>query len=274
MSANGESDGTGCEPAGEVADGIAGAAPWPVACRIAALLAVDGAGLGGAVVAARHGPARARWLDLLVTNLPDGTPLVLTAPTIGDDRLLGGLDMAATLAARRPVLEAGAMARADGGLLLITGAERLPRATAARIAAALDQAGVAIHREGFTAWHPSRFGVVALDEGEPEAAACPASLSDRLAFHLTLDGIALADLTAADDIRALIVAARARLPAVVVPDEVLAALCEAAWRCAIASPRAALLAVRAARAVAALDGLDEVDAASAAEAVGTGFSKV
>ena len=45
---------------------------------------------------------------------------------IADDRLLGGLDIAATLRAGRPVAEPGVIAQADGGVLVLAMAERAP----------------------------------------------------------------------------------------------------------------------------------------------------
>ena len=45
---------------------------------------------------------------------------------IADGRLLGGLDLNATLLAGRPVAERGLLAEADGGVLVLAMAERLP----------------------------------------------------------------------------------------------------------------------------------------------------
>jgi magnesium chelatase subunit D len=57
-------------------------------------------------------------------------------------RLTGGIDIAATLAAGRPVHENGILARADGGFIILGMAERLADASAAIIGRALDD-GVA-----------------------------------------------------------------------------------------------------------------------------------
>ena len=68
---------------------------WHDACWAAALFAVDPAGTGVAL-RALAGPVRVRWLALLRGLLPDG-PIRTIPLNIADARLLGGLDLAATL---------------------------------------------------------------------------------------------------------------------------------------------------------------------------------
>jgi len=185
---------------------------------------------------------------------------------VQDDRLLGGLDLAATLATGRPVAQRGLLAQADGGIAVLAMAERIAAGTAARLAAVLDTGEVRIARDGIEQRHPARLGVVALDEGGDEERA-PAALCDRLALWLDLSTIAPGRADAALPPRARIAEARARLASVRVDDDLWEAMCEAARRLGISSMRAPLLAVRAARAVAALAGRDRVgrdDAATAA----------
>jgi magnesium chelatase subunit D len=142
------------------------------AALAARLLAADLAGLGGAWVRARPGPARDRWLAALRAALPPGTPWRRLPPGVPDAALLGGLDLAATLATGSRVADAGLLAAAAGGVLVVPMAERLSPGTAALLAAAIDRgAGPA---------------VIALDEGFGDEAA-PAALTDRLAFHLDLE---------------------------------------------------------------------------------------
>jgi magnesium chelatase subunit D len=245
----------------------AGPSPSDDAALAAALLAVDPRGTG-ASLRAPPGPARDRWLALLRAGLPPDAPVRRLPASAPDGRLLGGLDLAATLAAGRPVAERGLLAEADGGVVLVTMAERLPPAAAAHLAAAMDDGAVAAERDGLALRHPARIGVVALDEGlEAEERPAPALL-DRLAFHLALD--APPDPAGAAT-PAAIAAARARLPGVGAADDtVLRALCETAMALGIDSPRAPLLALRAARASAALAGRpapSEADAAVAARLV-------
>ena len=245
--------------------------PWADAVLAAALLAVDPAGLGGVALRAQAGPVRDRWLARAAELLP-GT-LRRVPLHINDERLLGGLDLAATLKAGRPVAQRGLLAEADGGVVLLAMAERLSAATAGRLAAVLDSGEVSLARDGISVRSPSRFGVVALDEGLSEEEGIPGSLADRLAFHLDLSGVSLADSGASGSSRhgmREVAQARARWIGVRVPDEIVAALCAAALGLGVDSMRASLLAVRAARACAALAGRETVsddDASLAANLV-------
>ncbi|MHB2207371.1 magnesium chelatase subunit D [Methylobacterium sp. CM6257] len=150
----------------------------------ARLLATDPQGLGGAVLRAVPGPMRERWLDVLRAALPPGTPWRRLPPNVGDDGLLGGLDLAATLVTGRPVARAGLLAEADGGIVVVPMAERLPPGTASRLAAALDT--------GTVSDRPARFGLILLDEGEADETVAEA-LADRLAFRIDLSGLRIPD---------------------------------------------------------------------------------
>lgn len=218
------------------------------------LLTVDPAGLGGLAVRALPGPAR-DWLvaRLRSQGLPDRAVRKLPL-NIGDDRLLGGLDLAATLASGRPMQQRGLLAEVAGGLLLIPMAERLSVTLAARLGAVLDTGEVVVERDGFAARSPARFGIVALDEGMEPDERPPAALLDRLAIHLDLSDLRGADLDALERDPAAFADARDRLPRVLVDATVISALCDAAARLGIESLRAPQLALRVARAAAALDG--------------------
>ena len=111
---------------------------------------------------------------------------------IADSRLLGGLDLNATLLAGHPVAERGLLAEADGGVLVLAMAERLSSATTVHITAAMDARETIVERDGLSLRMPARFGVIALDEGLEDEVA-PASLRDRLAFHLDLNEISVRD---------------------------------------------------------------------------------
>jgi magnesium chelatase subunit D len=222
--------------------------PREDAAMAACLLAVDPAGLGGAVLRARPGVERDRWLARFRALLPDSTPLRRLPPGIGDDALLGGLDLTATLGAGRPVARAGLLEASAAGVLVLPMAERIARPLAARLAAGQDAHGYAI---------------LALDEGLGEEEAPPAALLDRLAFFPDLSE---PPSDPPYDARA-IAEARARLAAVTVPDATIEAILATASAAGIVALRAPLLCVRAARAAAALAGRDAPDAEDAALAV-------
>ena len=236
----------------------------PKALTAAALLAVDPLGLGGVWLRSGAGPQRDAWLAALRALLTESTPWLRLPLHIADERLLGGLDLSATLAAGRPVSQRGVLAQADGGFVVAAMAERLSAGTAARLAQVLDNGEVRAQRDGLALSSPARVALVALDEGL-EDEALPASLADRLALHVDLDQAEndeQSPLSAAE-----VAGARARLAQVQCDDDVLQALVAAAAAFGISSVRASCFALRAARAAAALSGRDQVSAEDARVAV-------
>ncbi len=164
------------------------ATPWRRASLAAALFAIDPVG-NGVIVRAGPGPVRDAWLGLLVEALPAGAPLRRAPANIADDRLLGGLDITATLRAGRPVAEPGIIAQADGGVLVLAMAERSTQGTAARISSALDRGVVTLARDGFAMEMPARLGVVALDEGQGDDERPPEALVDRMGYWVDLTSV-------------------------------------------------------------------------------------
>jgi magnesium chelatase subunit D len=245
-----------------------GATAWARAVGVLALFAVDPAGLGGVVLRAAAGPARDAWLDALARLLPEGAPLRRVPARIDDERLLGGLELAATLRSGRAVLQRGVLAATDGGVLVLSMAERIEAGTAARLCAVIDRGEVRVERDGFAGVHPARFGVVALDEGADPDERLPAALDERLAFTVALDRVRLVVLTPPGFTAAEIAAARARCGDVQVDAPVLEALCATALALGVDSPRAALHALRATRAAAALAGRHVASAEDASLAAG------
>lgn len=212
---------------------------WLRAATAVAVLSVDPGALGGLWVRARSGPVRDRLLDALRTALPQMRRM---PPMIADDHLFGGIDLSATLSSGQLVRTSGLL---GGGpaVLLAPMAERMTPALAARLAQALDSG--------------TGHALIALDESTPDEDGLPRGLADRLGLHLDLDALAQGDCPPLEPYPA--VAARARLPRVVVDEGAIEALVIAAVKLGIDSPRAPLFALRAARALAALDGRDGVD---------------
>ena len=239
---------------------MSGAAAWADALRALTLFAADPVRLGGIVLRAGAGPVRDRFLSLLQAELPPETPFRRMPPHIADDRLLGGLDLAGTLHAGRPVVQKGVLAEADGGVILLAMAERIGPETATRLRAAMDDGVVFLQRDGLSHVMPARFGVIALDEGNDPDERAPASLMDRMAFHLDLTAVSLrdaADLGAPEE--------SGSSPSTT--DQAEAILCQTALMLGITSLRAPLLAVRVARVAADLSGHDDVTEADVALAV-------
>ncbi|WP_439492195.1 magnesium chelatase subunit D [Bosea sp. (in: a-proteobacteria)] len=242
--------------------------PWRIADIAAALLALDGASIGGVSLRAPAGPAREAWLAHL-SALRGGAPCSRMPAGIGDARLLGGLDLTATLAMGRPVAERGLLAEADGGVLIVAMAERLEAATAAKLCAAMDAGAVTVERDGIALTVPTRFAVVALDEGIAADERPAAALTDRLALRLDLTALSHREIEPPVFDAESLAVARGRVAATI-DDETIACLCTAALALGIGSTRTALQAVKVARLVAALAGREAVapeDAALAAALV-------
>ncbi|MFP8833615.1 magnesium chelatase subunit D [Hydrogenophaga sp. XSHU_21] len=229
----------------------------------AALCAVDPVGLGGVVLRGPHSPLRDAWLTTFRDLLPESSPWLRLPHHAGESALLGGLDLAATLQAGRPVAQRGLLARAHGGALVLPMAERTAPGNAALLAHALDTGQVSLQRDGLSLTAPATFALIALDEGEADDERLCEPLLDRLAFALALRPASEND-TLPSWTREDIATARAALTEVRVPDHLVQALCAAAAAWGIASLRAPLLAVRVARAAAALAGLDEAGDTEAA----------
>jgi len=231
---------------------------WSDAIAAAQLFAVDPVGTGGILLRSRAGPVRERWLTMLRAALPGAQPVRNIPLHIADGRLLGGLDLNATLRAGRPVAERGLLAEADGGVLVLAMAERLPSATSVRITAAMDARETIVERDGLSQRMPARFGVIALDEGLDDELA-PAALRDRLAFHVDLNELSTG---AAEEFvvdSGGVSVARERLKTLKASVEQVEAMCSAAAALGIVSLRAPLQALRVARASAAFDGHIEVE---------------
>ena len=247
------------------------AVAWADAVLAATLFAIDPIGLAGVVVRAGPGHARDKWMALVRSLLAPGAPVRRIPHHIDDDRLLGGLDLTASLAARRPVVQRGLLIEVDCGVAILAMAERIETDTAAKLAAALDQGEVAIEREGLAMRIPTRFGLIALDEGLTPEERPPAALLERLAFQINPEGFAGREtLDCTPDVE-VVAEARDRLERVAPASEaIIEGLCAAASLMGLQSCRAPLLALRAARAHASLEGRLEIavqDAAVAARLV-------
>ncbi|UUL83046.1 magnesium chelatase subunit D [Sphingomonas qomolangmaensis] len=218
------------------------------------LLRID-PGLGGIVL---RGDGAAQ--DAVVAALCEGAVVRRVPRNVDLDRLVGGLDLGATLAAGRPIAQRGLLAEANGGMLVMPGAERADDMVVSQLCAAIDSGMVVVERDGVALRDAARFAVVALDDGiEDERIAT--GLAERLAFRFDLSGIAPHAFRIPD------------VPPhgeVAVDDEQLHAIAATAAALGVESARGALLTLRAAKAIAALGGWDAVsdlDIATAARLV-------
>jgi magnesium chelatase subunit D len=245
-----------------------GASPGQLALLAAALLATDPAGLGGLVLRAQAGPVREAWLASLRQLMPAHMPLQRLPQHASDERILGGLDLTATLSSGRPVAQQGLLAAAHGGLLLLGMAERLPARSAAHLCAALDSGQVQLERDGLSSTTSTRFAVLAFDEALADDVPFSAALADRLALRLDLSDMPLSAHVAADaEWVQAVKAAQPLLRQVQVGSDITQALCAATLALGVHSARGAWLALCATRAAAALFGRTQASTEDASLAV-------
>ncbi len=236
-----------------------GADCWRDAELVAALLAIDPIGLGGARLRAGAGPVRDRWLDGFAALMPAEAPLRPAPCNIDDDRLVGGLNLTASLAQGAPVAEDGLLAAADGGFVILRMAERAAPSVAAAIASAMDRRLVSIERHGLSRSCATRFGLILLDEGVEADERAPDILCERVAFQFELDGVSARAAAPFSVSAPEVETARRALADVRLGDDGLAAMNAAALALGVGSIRALQFCANAARAAAALAGRSEVE---------------
>lgn len=228
--------------------------PAPSAAEDAALalqaFALWPAGFGGLWL---RGPGPAR--DALVERLGSAVQLKRMPAHIDGERLHGGIDLAASLAAGRSVSRSGFLQEARGGVVIAPLAERITPALAGSVAQALDQADAA-----------ERFGLVLLDDGAERDEVPPLSLTERVAFACDLGSSAPGGLATTE--LPFPLASPAEIPAC--SAEGLEALAAVSLALGVDSGRALRFAALTAGASARLDGrgsVRESDLAAAARLV-------
>lgn len=223
---------------------------WADAEWSAALLALIGHPLGGIHLRTPPGPVRDYFLDRL-TELSGQTHLRKIPAAIPEGRLLGGMDLGATLLHGKPIAETGLLGECDDQLVIAAMAERLPRNTVHHLCSALDNGQILVARDAIEAQIPARLTVVAQDEGT-EDEWLHTALADRLGISLDMTELGIHDVEDKYFMPRHVERARALLSEVHLTDEQLVVLTSLALSLGVNSPRAALAAVKVARGCAAL----------------------
>ena len=171
---------------------------WDDALWALAALHIDPVGMRGIWLRAPHGPVRDEWLSLLQHLRPNVRRL---PNNIDSERLLGGLDLSATLSTGKPVTQAGLLAQSDQSLLLAPMAERMAHEAAAILGQVLDNGRVTPHGGGDT--QDARLGLIALDEALEDEPCMSESLQERMGIWLDLRHLGRQE-TASDEILGLL----------------------------------------------------------------------
>lgn len=170
-------DDVGARGAFQAAMQASGEERWSDALLAIAVLSAGRGALGGLWLTARASGVRDAFIDRLMAAFGPGLPVRRFPPGSGSDALFARLDLAATARLGRPMLQDGLLDTCRGGILVVPMAERLEPGAAAALAGGLDDRTVT---------------VLALDEAAETDDAPPAVLTERLALHVSLDGIPLA----------------------------------------------------------------------------------
>lgn len=230
---------------------------------VAALFAMSPAAFGGVLVRAQQSQARDTWVERCRSLLRDDQCWRRVPVTVGKDRLLGGLDFAATLQSGLPQYSQGLLTESHGGVIELAMAERLDADRAAVIANVMDTREVAGQQPGANASHACHIGIVAMDEGLDEDEHLDDALADRMAFHIDDHDIGEAAAQAGPWSRAALARAQQALPEVAIGDDMISSIAATSAALGIPSVRGDLFAIRTAKAIAALSGRADVSAADA-----------
>ena len=238
---------------------------WADAEWAAALIALIGETLGGVHLRSPPGPVRDYWLER-VENLSNQDPIRKIPANIPEGRLLGGIDLGATLQHGKPIAETGMLGECHGHIVIAAMAERLPRNTVHHLCTALDHGAIAVARDGIEAETPARIALIATDEGTEDESA-HAALIDRLGIALDMTTLGIHDVD--DEIfrRRDIEQAMEKLDCVTLMEEHLTAMATLTASLGIDSPRPTLAAAKVARASAALRQSDNVEREDVARAL-------
>ncbi len=162
--------------------GAASASDPAADALLAARLLLTSPGTLGGIRLRGAGPAR----ETVIAAMRNAGVKMRRVPShIDDERLLGGVDIAASLASGRAVNQTGILAEAarDGAILLIPMAERMSDALAGRLIQAVEDDACKL------SW-------ILLDDGIDPEEEPPASLLERTAFHCDLSQAEHADVVA------------------------------------------------------------------------------
>ncbi len=177
---------------------LQGIAAWNDAITCLQLLQIDPYGFGGIWLRAPFGPVRERWLQALHTS---SIRCVKLPGSVDLERLLGGIDLSATLQTGRLHMQSGLLQQANQGVVCISMAERFPSALIAPMTQAMDTQSIPSlnghsNKDSNNDSISTQFGVIALDESLDDDAPLGKALQERLGIWLDLKDLAPSDIQA------------------------------------------------------------------------------
>lgn len=245
--------------------------------KLALLLHAIHPRLGGVLLCGEAGTAKSTLVRGLAELLPYRR--IAIPPHATEDRLLGGLDVEYAIRSGRRRLTAGLLAEADGGLITVDDANRMPERLLKEILRASADGEFAVEREGLSERRASRFRL--LGTMNPAEEPMPPAQLDRWALFVRVDPTGNAGERAeivrrrlaferdpgafarrweaeSAALRARIEAAERRLAGVVLGEDMLRFIAETAAAGGCPGHRAELALGEASRALAAWEGCPEV----------------
>lgn len=188
----------------------------------------------GGIVLRGYSPIRDEMVSNARAAIAPTGPVIKIPSNVDAERLLGGLDLAATLSAGKGVMRSGLLTNAAGGVVILPMAERIAASVAAHIAQAMDTGDMA---------------VILLDDGAEPDETPPAILMERAAFHCDVSALRVRTDSNWPDAQAMSAVAP-------LSDEQLHAIAVTALALGVGSVRPLIFTNLAARAHAALHGRD------------------
>lgn len=157
--------------------------------RLALVLVAIQPKIGGVLIRGEKGTAKSTVVRSLAALLPGGRLRTL-ALNATEDRLIGGLDLDATLASGPPRFQPGLLTACDGGICYVDEVNLLDDHLANLVLDAAASGVVVVEREGFSVIQPAAFSLVGTMN--PEEGGLGPQLLDR--FGLCVDVVAEQDL--------------------------------------------------------------------------------
>ena len=213
--------------------------------ELALMLFVRAPATFGGIVLRGDSPVRDEMVSDARAAITMAGPVIKIPSNVDAERLLGGLDLTATLSAGKGVMRSGLLTNAAGGAVILPMAERIAANVAAHIAQAMDEGDLA---------------VILLDDGAEPDEAPPAILMERAAFHSDVSALRVRTDSEWPDAQAMSTVAS-------LSDEQLHAIAVTALALGVGSVRPLIFTNLAAQAHAALHGRDVAVDADIAAAV-------